>query len=93
MLVRLDLLAYNQERYLWQQFSIAKIRQSEPPELNIPPETGTVPSDLIAAHIEQLGYSVSDLAGLLHVGTEDLQSFDGITVHPEPKAPHLRIVK
>src|ERR1700733_11177395 len=89
----LNLLAYNQERYLWQQFSIAKIRQSEPPELNIPPEAGTVPSDLIAAHVEQLGYSVSGLAGLLHVGIEDLQSFYGIAVHPEPKAPHLRIVK
>jgi Zn-dependent peptidase ImmA (M78 family) len=89
----LNLLAYNQERYLWQQFSIAKIRQSEPPELNIPPEAGTVPSDLIAAHVEQLGYSVSDLAGLLHVGIEELQSFYGMRVEPEPKTPHLRIVK
>ena len=89
----LNLLAYNQERYLWQQFSIAKIRQSEPPELNIPPETGTVPSDLIAAHIDQLGYSINDLAGLLHIKPHELQEFYGITVATAPKTPHLRIVK
>lgn len=89
----LNLLAYNQERYLWQQFSIAKIRQSEPPELNIAPELGTVPSDLIAAHIDQLGYSVSDLAGLLHIKPQELQSLYGLTITPESKAPHLRIVK
>lgn len=89
----LNLLAYNQERYLWQQFSIAKIRQSEPPELNIPPESGTVPLDLINAHIEQLGYSISDLAGLLHISPQELQSLYGLAVAPAPKVPHLRIVK
>ena len=89
----LNLLAYNQERYLWQQFSIAKIRQSEPPELNISPEVGTVPSELIAAHVEQLGYSVSDLARLLHINPQELRSFYGLTITSEPKAPHLRIVK
>lgn len=89
----LNLLVYNQERYLWQQFSITKIRQSEPPELNIPLETGTVPSDLIAAHVEQLGYSIADLAGLLHVKPDELQSLYGLTAPPAPKGPHLRIVK
>ncbi len=89
----LSLLAYNQERYLWQQFSIAKIRLSEPPELNIDPETGTVPSDLIEAHVEKLGYSIVDLAGLLHIKLYELQSFYGLAIPLALKTSHLRIVK
>lgn len=90
----LGLLAYNQERYLWQQFSIAKIRQSEPPELDFPPEKATVLPELIEAHIRQLGYSVSDLAGMLHLQPSELNSLYGLSVVPELQAAaHLRIVK
>lgn len=88
----LNLLAYNQERYLWQQFSIAKIRLSEPPELDFPPEKATVLPELIEAHVRQLGYSISDLAGMLHLRPQELSAF-GLSVIPEPQAAHLRIVK
>jgi Zn-dependent peptidase ImmA (M78 family) len=89
----IGLLAYNQERYLWQQFSMAKIRQSEPPELNFPAEAPTVLPDLLDAHIRQLGYSIADLASLLHVPPSDLVSLYGLTMTQEAKAPHLRLVK
>lgn len=89
----LGLLAYNQERYLWQQFSIAKIRLREPPELDFQPETATVLPDLIEAHIRQLGYSISDLAGMLHLQAGELSTLYGLSVVPEPQAAHLRIVK
>ena len=89
----LGLLAYNQERYLWQQFSIAKIRQSEPPELDFPPEKATVLPDLLEAHIRQLGYSIPDLAGMLHLQPHELGSLYGLSIVPEQKAAHLRIVK
>lgn len=89
----LGLLAYNQERYLWQQFSIAKIRQSEPPELDFPHETPTVLTELIEAHISQLGYSIVDLSSLLHVKTPELAAFYGLATGQEQKAPHLRLVK
>jgi Zn-dependent peptidase ImmA (M78 family)/DNA-binding XRE family transcriptional regulator len=89
----IGLLAYNQERYLWQQFSMAKIRQSEPPELDFPAEAATVLPDLIEAHIRQLGYSIADLASLLHVQPSELVSLYGLTLTQESKAPHLRLVK
>jgi Zn-dependent peptidase ImmA (M78 family)/transcriptional regulator with XRE-family HTH domain len=89
----LGLLAYNQERYLWQQFSMAKIRLREPPELDFPHETATVLPDLIEAHIRQLGYSIADLAGLLHVQPPELASLYGLTLTQEAKTPHLRLVK
>ena len=90
----LGLLAYNQERYLWQQFSIAKIRHGEPPELDFPAESATVLPDLIEAHIRQLGYSISDLAGMLHIQADELSMLYGLSVVPQAQAAaHLRIVK
>jgi len=89
----LKLLAYNQERYLWQQFSMAKIRLREPPELDFPPEKETVLPELIDAHVRQLGYSISDLASLLHVQPPELASLYGLSIIQEAKTPHLRIVK
>jgi Zn-dependent peptidase ImmA (M78 family) len=89
----LGLLAYNQERYLWQQFSIAKIRLREPPELDFSKEAETVLPDLIDAHIRQLGYSIADLASLLHVDASELSSLYGLTLAQETKTPHLRLIK
>ena len=91
----LNLLAYNQERYLWQQFSIAKIRQREPAELDFPVEIASVLPDLFDAHIRELGYSITDLADMLHVQPPELASLYGLTITPaqEARGPHLRIVK
>lgn len=89
----LRLLAYNQERYLWQQFSMNKIRQNEPPELDFPREEATVLPDLIEAHISQLGYSVADLASMLHLQPAELSKLYGLSIAVQPIIPNLRIVK
>ncbi|MGE0047761.1 MAG: ImmA/IrrE family metallo-endopeptidase [Acidithiobacillus sp.] len=90
----LGLLAYNQERYLWQQFSIAKIRKSEPSELDFLPEQATVLPDLIEAHIKQLDYSILDLAAMLHLQPTALNTLYGLSIVPQPPvATHLRIIK
>lgn len=89
----LGLVAYNQERYLWQQFASSNIRLREPPELDFPQEAPTVLPDLIEAHLQQLGYSIGDLAGMLHIGSDELAALYGISLVPGAKAPHLRIVK
>jgi Zn-dependent peptidase ImmA (M78 family) len=89
----LGLIAPNQERYLWQQFNMAKIRMAEPPELDFPAETATVVPDLLEAHIKQLGYSIADLCGMLHVQADELSRMYGLTITPEAQPRHLRIVK
>jgi Zn-dependent peptidase ImmA (M78 family)/transcriptional regulator with XRE-family HTH domain len=91
----LNLLACNQERYLWQQFSITKIKQREPAELDFSVETPSILPELFDAHIRELGYSIADLAGALHIQPPELSNLYGLTVTPaqEAKTPHLRIVK
>jgi len=68
-------------------------RQSEPPELDFVPETATVLPDLLYAHIRELGYSIADLASLLHVQPSELASLYGLTLTQDSRPPHLRIVK
>jgi hypothetical protein len=48
---------------------------------------------LIDAHIQQLGFSIADLAGMLHLRPEDLTVFYGLTITREQRGPHLRLVK
>ncbi len=89
----LGLLTSNQERYLWQQFNMAKIRMAEPSELDFPTEEATVVPDLLEAHVKQLGYSLADLSGMLHVHPDELSRMYGLTITSEAQPRHLRIVK
>ncbi len=72
---------------------MAKIRQGEPPELDFPAEAATVLPDLIEAHMRQLGYSLADLAGMLHLQADELGTLYGLSIVPEAQPRHLRIVK
>jgi Zn-dependent peptidase ImmA (M78 family) len=90
---RLGLLTENQQRYLWQQFSVNRWRTREPVELDFPREPATILPDLLDAHTKQLGYTISDLAQLLHVNQTELSSLYGITISSQSKTAHLRLVK
>lgn len=89
----LSLLTPNQERYLWQQFSAARIRQAEPPELELSREPPTSLLDVMQAHVQRLGYSISDLADLLHIHPQELGILYGLNATVQNKGPHLRLVK
>ncbi len=83
----------NQERYLWQQFSIRKMRLREPPELDFPAERPQTVSKLFQLHIETLGYSLDDLETMLHMYGSDLVEFHGLQLGPRQEGgPRLRLV-
>jgi Zn-dependent peptidase ImmA (M78 family)/transcriptional regulator with XRE-family HTH domain len=90
---QLDFVNDNQARYLWQQFNIHKIRLREPPELDFPTEQPTLMPKLISLHLEQLGYSVAELAAMLLMNEEELVAFHDIN-DPKipPGRPKLRLV-
>lgn len=83
----------NQARYLWQQFNMHRIRLREPPELDFPSEQPTLMAKLISLHINELGYSISELSKVLAMHEEELVSFHDIR-DPDstPGRPRLRIV-
>jgi len=91
----LGYLSDTQNRYLWQQFSINKIRLKEPPELDFEPEMPTVMPKVINAHLQNLGYSLGELSSLLKMSEaeiSDLYDLDKKNPNSSPTKPKLRLV-
>lgn len=85
-----------QKNYLWKQFSMNGYRKNEPPELDFAPEEPTILSNLFKLHIDNLGYSVADLAKILTMTVEELPAFYDLTdaMGAKPTRPKgLRIVR
>ncbi|MBE0577832.1 MAG: ImmA/IrrE family metallo-endopeptidase [Devosia sp.] len=90
---RLGLLTPNQKVYIWKQFSMNNMRTREPPELDFPHEQPTVLPSVVRMHIDALGYSLGDLAAILHMDAEELPAFYGIDVPVGNRGSTLRLVK
>lgn len=56
-------ITQNQQRWLWQKMSVSGYRTAEPGTL--PQEAPHLLNDMIGAHLDGLGYSLEELAGLL----------------------------
>lgn len=92
--ITLGYVSGNQARYLWQQFSMKKLRLREPSELDFANEQLPLVAKLFNLHTEKLGYTVADLAAVAAVHESDL-----LRMYPLPGAiqagksrPQLRIV-
>lgn len=81
----------SQSRYLWQQINFSKIRFQEPPELDFPREEPKVFPTIIKLHLEQLGYSIAELAKSLHVNESEFRRMYQFLDTPQ-RAGHLRVV-
>jgi Zn-dependent peptidase ImmA (M78 family)/transcriptional regulator with XRE-family HTH domain len=88
----LSCLNKNQAQYLWKQINFRRLRLREPPELDFAPERPTVIAAMIKIHMTALGYSVNEIAQLLHIREADLRDmypFD----EPAPRRPRLTVMK
>lgn len=84
-------ISANQSRYLWQQINVKRIRFREPPELDFVHEEPSLLSTILRLHLEELGYSIAELAAALHVQEPELRRMYGFlrsSLHDE----HLRVV-
>ncbi|WP_129610400.1 MULTISPECIES: hypothetical protein [Rhodoplanes] len=84
-----------QVEYIWKQFNIHKIKLREPPESDIPPEQPTTVNDLLNLHLEEMGYSISDLASMMRIHESEAIRLYSINLPTDDKGDsgHLRIVK
>jgi Zn-dependent peptidase ImmA (M78 family)/transcriptional regulator with XRE-family HTH domain len=95
LLYRAATLGYldsNQERYLWQQFSMKKMRMREPAELDIEPERPSLVAKLFALHMNELQYSIEDMAKIAAVYEAELVRLYGIGEQTSTK-PRLRLIR
>ena len=82
----------NQYRYLMQGISARGWRLREPPELDFPREEPTVLSSIIKAHLDDLGYELVDLLGLVPMYEDEFSRLYGDWSRTKPTRPRLRIV-
>jgi Zn-dependent peptidase ImmA (M78 family) len=84
-----------QAGYLWKQFSIAKIRLREPPELDFEPETPHTVNDLVSLHVRDMGYSLVDLGKMLVMNDAEVAKTYSLDLPGQEKgrAAHLRVVR
>lgn len=80
-----------QNTSLWRQMSAQGYRRQEPAEVAVPAEKPSVLSDIVKAHVDELGYSLDDLAQLLHMQRDELNAMYGIEARAS--VPRLRVVK
>ncbi|BBZ94348.1 XRE family transcriptional regulator [Bradyrhizobium diazoefficiens] len=92
---RAGFLNETQAQYIWKQFNIHKIRLREPPELDFPVEEPRMLSDLISLHINEMGYSLADLAKVLMMNETEVAKTYSIDLPGQKKsrAGHLRVIQ
>lgn len=83
-------ISASQSTSLWRQISKLGYRTREPAELAVAPETPHVLSDILQVHLQELGYSLAELAASLHMLEDDLAAMHRLQVVSRPT---LRIVK
>ncbi len=89
----LGIVTHNQARYLWQQFNMHRLKMREPPELDFPHEQPTLMPKVLSLHLDQLGYTVADLAKILFMDEAELVRFYKLDKPSDRSGrPSLRIV-
>lgn len=90
---RLKLTTAYQNKMFWIEMSQLGYRKREPNEP--PKETPALLRQMVSFHVKKLGYSVSDLAKLLHLNTSEFQEMYRSEIVGEAGngKPELRIVK
>jgi Zn-dependent peptidase ImmA (M78 family)/transcriptional regulator with XRE-family HTH domain len=81
----------NQSQYLWRQLSKMGYRKNEPAELDFAVEEPVLVPELFRLHLEELGYSLSELASALCLAEKDIVEF--YHLDEGERRPHLTIVK
>ena len=79
-----------QYRYMRINFSKLHYNTAEPPELDIAIEESTLLSSLVHAHIQELGYSIDDLARLLNLEPEECSNLYAPHMRPGPRLLSIR---
>lgn len=86
----LDIINENQYTYLRIQLQNKGYRLREPAELDIPREQPSLLSEIIQAHIRDLGFGLTQLAAMVNMTVSEFRDFHGLT---ERENTGLKIVR
>jgi len=79
---------------LYKKMNAYGYRTREPKEFDIEEDTGKLVGQLLDAHLNELGYSLAELAAALRTEPEEVADMHGLTMPEAPPAsrPKLRVV-
>jgi len=89
----LRLIEKAQASWLWRQFSMARIRFSEPPELEFDPEQPGVLARMLRLHLDTFGYTVEEMARLFHLHEGQIGRYYNLSAGSPVTGMKLRIVR
>jgi Zn-dependent peptidase ImmA (M78 family) len=89
----LGLVGKQQAGWLWRQFNTSRIKFREPPQLDFAPERPGVITRMVRLHLDTFGYSMAELAKLLHIHEKQLPQFYDLTSSEPVPGLRLRVVR
>ena len=89
---RLGCISDNQNRYLWQQFSLKSWRIREPASLDFPVDPPSVLPTIIRSHLESLGFKKEELIRMCLISEKEFDRLYGMYEEAKESRPVLRVV-
>lgn len=89
----IGVISESQAQYLWRQMSAMGYRRAEPESIAVAREPARVLLEILNLHLDDLGYSIDDLAKTLHIYSQEFCALYGIKSNDKNLDRHLRVVK
>jgi Zn-dependent peptidase ImmA (M78 family)/transcriptional regulator with XRE-family HTH domain len=89
----LSLIEKSQASWLWRRFAMDRIKLREPAYLDFPPEQPGVVSRMVRLHLENFGYSPTELAKAIHANDNLVNEYYDLNAAPVVQGMRLRVVR
>jgi Zn-dependent peptidase ImmA (M78 family) len=89
----LALIEKSQAAWLWRRFAMDRTKLREPVHLDFPPEKPGVVTRMVRLHLDNFGYSPSELAKIIHANDNMLNEYYDLNAAPVVQGMKLRVVR
>lgn len=89
----LGLVEKEKAAWLWRKFAIERMKLREPPSLDFSPEIPGVVTRMVRLHLDNFGYSASELASIVHANDNLLNQYYDLSTKPTVQGMRLRVIR
>jgi Zn-dependent peptidase ImmA (M78 family)/transcriptional regulator with XRE-family HTH domain len=89
----LGLIEKQKAGWLWRKFAMDRMRTREPAHLDFPIESPGVIGRMLRLHLDNFGYTPSELAKIVHANDNLLSEYYDLTAAPVVQGMKLRVVR
>jgi Zn-dependent peptidase ImmA (M78 family) len=89
----LGVVEKSQAAWLWRRFAMDRTKLREPAHLDFPRERPGVVSRMVRLHLDNFGYSPSELAKIIHANDNLLNEYYDLNAAPVVQGMKLRVVR